>query len=514
MKMPEFPHHPASFRDPSGFVFLVKGVHYRQINPSYAEDYERLISSGLYAALTKKKLLLSHRELPENLNGHANCYKTLVPEQLDLITYPYEWSFDQLRDAALHTLAVLDLALNHAMILKDANPFNVQFREGKPVFIDTLSFEKYDESLPWVAYRQFCECCLFPLYLEHYSGIGVQKILSAYPEGIPAAVTARLLPLKSRLNMGVWMHVYLQNMVGTGRSPRREKQGDKQEPGTRLHGQGLKRQGPEPGAGSFSKQKLRNIIQNLTNILKKLQPGARTDSTWSNYYGGTILSRDYLNEKEKIFREFINGIPFGSALDIGANDGYFSHILSEKILSEEILSGEILSGKIPSEETSSEKKSGSVLAIDADASCMNTLYRVVREKDIRNILPLCVDIVNPTPAIGFRNRERSSFSERVRAELVVALALIHHLVFGRSLPLGDIPGYFAELSTGYLLIEFIPLEDEKVQELIRNKSRYHLPYDAACFEDNFRKYFSIEKKEEIPGTKRILYLMKKIAAIF
>ncbi|HTI09665.1 MAG TPA: hypothetical protein VL832_13945 [Puia sp.] len=466
MKMPELPHHPASFRDPSGFVFQVKGIYYRQISKSYAEDYEQLLQSGLYAKLTARKLLLTHQELPENLSGSPEHYKTLVPEQLELITYPYEWSFDQLKDAALHTLAVLRLSLEHDMILKDASPFNIQFRDGKPLFIDTLSFERYDASLPWVAYRQFCESFLFPLYLEHYSGLGTQKALLSWPDGIPAAVTARLLPWKCRWKMGVWMHVYLPAMV-EGRTKR---------------GEGPKRGGrPAPGKGTFSKEKLQHILQNLEAILNRLGTKG-DDSTWRNYYEATILSRDYLEEKERLFREFMQGLTFKTALDIGANDGYFSHILGE---------------------------AASVLAIDADAFCMNTLYRGLREKNILNIQPLCVDIVNPTPAIGFRNRERASFSERVRVELVVALALVHHLVFGRNLPLTDIPGYFAELTTGYLLVEFVPLEDEKVQELIRNKSRYHLPYDAHYFEACFGQYFDIGKKKEIPGTKRILYLMKK-----
>lgn len=466
MTMPDRLHLPASFRDPSGFVFRSNGVYYRQVNQRYAEDYELLISSGLFGALTEKKYMLSHQEVPNDPAASPEAYKTLLPEQLELITYPYEWTFDQLRDAALRTLRVLELAIDHTMILKDATPFNVQFREGRPVFIDTLSFEKYDARQPWVAYRQFCESFLFPLYLEHYCGLGLQKVLTAYPNGVPASVTARLLPWRSRLNMGAWLHVYLQRFVGNRYKSHRP---EKEESGRQA---------------SFSKEKLRNLTQNLRSIIKDLRSTVDADSTWNNYYAETILSRQYLDEKERTFRQFIAQVPFQTALDLGSNDGHFAHILAEQ--------------------------QARVIAIDADASCVNTLYRAVREKKMKNLMPLCIDLMHPSPAIGLRNSERSSFHDRVSAELVVALALIHHLVLGSNVPLSDVPALMAGLTTSHLIIEFVPIGDEKSQELVRNKSRYHLPYDAPCFEECFRRSFVIVEKKVIAGTDRILYLMKKI----
>jgi hypothetical protein len=169
---------------------------------------------------------------------------------------------------------------------------------------------------------------------------------------------------------------------------------------------------------------------------------------------------------------------------MGANDGYFSQILAGK-------------------------NDAAIVAIDADATCIRQLYHTVCEKNIPNILPLCIDILHPSPSIGFRNKERASFHDRLRPELITALALIHHLVLSGNVPLADMPVFFAELTTIWLIIEFVPLEDEKAQELIRNKGRWHLPYDASSFEQYFLEYFSIEKKNKVPGTERILYLMKK-----
>jgi len=457
-KMSEPLHHPASYRDPSGFVFQVNGIYYRQVNQPYAEDYEKLMSSGLYATLVRNKWLIEHQEIPTDPAASANGYKTLLPAQINLLSYPYEWCFTQLRDAALLTLSILTQSVGQGMILKDASPYNIQFVNGKPLFIDTLSFENYDAGRPWVAYRQFCECFLFPLYLEHYCGIGIGKILTAWPDGIPVPTTARMLPRKSRFNPGALMHVHLQNMVK-----------------------------PAPGKSersSFSQEKLTRLIQHLESIIKKLKPLPAAHSTWSNYYQETILSSRYLDEKQRLFRDFMTGLPFRTAIDMGANDGVFSLILAER------------------PETS-------ITAIDADGACIDRLYNTLREKKISNILPLCIDLLHPSPAIGFRNRERPAFNDRAGADLVVALALIHHLVLSANIPLRDIPGYFATMTTGWLIIEFVPVEDEKAQELIRNKDRWHQPYDAPSFEQYFGEYFSIGKKSRIPGTERTLYLMKK-----
>lgn len=449
-------HHPSSYRDPSGFVFQVNGIYHRQVNSVYADDYDRLMASGLYDKLVAGQLLVTHKEVAENLTGSALWYKTLLPEQLRFISYPYEWSFEQIRDAALHTLTVLRVSIEKDMILKDASPYNIQFVQGRPVFIDTLSFEKYDASQPWIAYRQFCESFLFPLYIEHYCSVPVGKVLIAWPDGIPAGDTVRLLPRRSKFNAGALLHVHLQAGVKKGNGGGRQV--------------------------AFSRQKLTHLIQHLEGILRKLKSGNSAHSTWSNYYEETILGDGYLQEKERVFRSFLEDLSFGSALDLGANDGYFSQILAER----------------------SEVR---VVAVDGDPACIGRLYK--NAGDAGSILPLCIDLLHPSPAIGFRNRERAAYHERFCAELVVALALVHHLVLSGNVPLADVPDFLADLTTDALIIEFVPLEDAKAQELVRHKTQWHRPYDAATFEACMQQSFSIERKSVVGGTKRILYLMKK-----
>jgi hypothetical protein len=502
MKMPDPLHHPASFRDPSGFMFLLNGQYYRQVNQCYAGDYELLMQSGLYRELTEKRWLISHEPVEENLTGHPDWYMTLLPQQLLRISYASEWCPDQLRDAGLLTLHIMEAAIARGMILKDASPSNIQFVDGKPLFIDSLSFEKYDTSMPWVAYRQFCECFVFPLYLQRYLGTGLRRILGAYPEGVPAAVTGKLLPLRSRLNAGAWLHVMMLGRVRRDVAVGKAGGGDDRSAGGAGGDAGARNDGGGRSAGSgrrlsFDQKKMRNLIQHLKDIISRWDFGDRKSSEWSDYYGRSILSKEYLAAKEKLFLEFMGEIDFASALDLGANNGHFSKLLAQH--------------------------GAEVIAVDYDWQCINELYLSERKEraqgagekapmpggKMQGILPLCVDIADPTPAAGFRHAERASFTERMRAELVAGLALVHHLVLGKNIPLGAVALYFAELSLKYLIIEFVPISDEKAQELTRNKSRWHVPYDAENFEKIFGGYFDIRRKETIPGTERILYLMRK-----
>lgn len=451
-------HHSASFKDPSGFIFHHNGKIYRQVNKSYAPDYDLLFSSGLYEKLINKNLIVPHIEVDEIISLEKEWYKTLLPDQISFISYAYEWSFDQLKDAALLTIRLCKIAIKHGMILKDATPFNIQFIKGKPVFIDTLSFEKYDSSKSWIAYRQFCETFLFPLLLEHYLQIDVQKWLSVYLEGIPVKTTAALLPARSRLNLGVWLNVYLQNRIQAKGSY-------------------------DSVRSNYKKDKLLRLLEHLASVIKKININAAIRSTWNNYYAKTILSQGYLKAKEEIFSSLISDIRDSRVLDLGCNDGYFSKIVANG--------------------------NNQVIAADFDSQCINRLYNLLKTEKRTNILPLCIDISNPPPAAGFRNTERQSFLQRIQSDAVVALALIHHLVLSKNILLTDAALQFSELTKKWLIIEFVPLQDEKAQQLIANKSSFHEPYDIPAFKECFLKFFEIETEVQIPGTERVLFRMRK-----
>ena len=199
----------ASFRDPSGFLFTTDASLYRQVNQSYQQDFDHLMNSGLYNELVKAGLLISHQEVDIDPADPQSCYKVLQPEEIEFISYPYEWCFSQLKDAALATLKIQKIALDYDMSLKDCSAYNIQFYSSRPLLIDTLSFERYNEGKPWDAYRQFCQHFLAPLSLMAYTDIRLSQLLRVYIDGIPLDLASRLLPSRARFNLSLLMHIYM-----------------------------------------------------------------------------------------------------------------------------------------------------------------------------------------------------------------------------------------------------------------------------------------------------------------
>jgi hypothetical protein len=456
--LPTYQHHPSSYRDPSGFIFEKEGVLYRQVNKSFIDDFDQFISSGCYDAFIKKGLLISHDVIDENLTSTGEYYKTLKPEPVSFISYPYEWSFDMLKDAALLTLQLLKESINYGLILKDATPYNIQWHMGRLVFIDSLSFEKYNEQQPWIAYRQFCESFLSPLLLMHYSQQPLQQLQLAYPDGIPLAITKSLLPGKSMFSLHTYLHIHLHAKVSS-----KEKTNSSRK-------------------NNFSKQKLFNLISSLETLVNKLKSPAQ-NSTWANYYSEAAQRDDYLEEKQKLVQQWSGSLShLKTAVDLGANDGVFSKLLAAQNIF--------------------------TLSTDFDTICINNLYNEIKSTNLQNLQPLILDLGNPSPAIGVNNIERLSFINRTKVDLAIALAVIHHLVIGKNIPFEKTAYLFNQLS-GYLIIEFVPKEDEKVQFMLKNKQDIYHDYTRENFELAFEKHYTIQNKQLVGGSARTLYLMKR-----
>jgi len=448
--------HPSSYRDPSGFVFTYQNQLYRQVSKCFSADFETFIRSGFYQSLVDESLLIPHEVVPQNLTGNETWFATLKPERIERISYPYEWSFSMLKDAALLTLKLALKALEHGMILKDASPYNVQFHKGKAVFIDTLSFEIYKEGEPWIAYRQFCENFLAPLALMHYTGLPMQGLFLAHSDGIPLLLAKKILPFKSKMNALLYLHLHLHASLSVKES--------KQENKTVL-----------------SRQRLINLLKGLQSLASSFRFD-KYENVWGRYYEEAETRPGYLDEKKAVISSWLSKLTDAkSVIDIGGNKGEFSLLAATP------------------ERT--------VICADGEHHAIERLYRQTKEQNITNVLPLCIDFTNPSPAIGVNNKERSSFFERASSDLAMVLALVHHLAIGKNISFDLIAEMCAQLGKT-LIIEFVAKEDEKVQLLLRHKKDIYDWYAEENFQAAFSKHFKVIEKRSLTSSSRILYLMK------
>lgn len=453
-----------SFRDPGGFVYEDRGCIYRQVNLMAKDHYDHLMNSGLYRALTDRGLLISHEEVGKPPPVPSLAYKVIRPEQIEMISYPYEWSFSQYKDAALLTLSIERLALDYEMSLKDCSAYNVQFQAGRPVLIDTLSLERFREGMPWVAYRQFCQHFLAPLALMALTDIRLNQLVRTNLDGIPLDLVTRLLPAGSRFRFGLLLHLHLHKLMKRSDSASRTTT-------TTAEGSG----------GKFSKNAMRGLVESLESAVRKLsyQPGK---SAWASYYAATSYEESQIQEKSRVIAEFLDLVKPASVWDLGANTGRFSRLASERGIQ--------------------------TVSFDLDPDCVEINYREVKEQREARLLPLLIDLFNPSPAAGWVNQERASILDRAHPQMVLALALIHHLAITGNLPLENLAQFFSSLSP-WLAIEFVFPGDSQVQRLMTQRRGVHHPYDQAHFETCFNHYFFIQESRVIVPEKRTLYLMRR-----
>lgn len=455
------PRLGASFRDPSGFLFRRDGKLYRQVNRRYSPDYDRLMQSGLYAKLVSKGRLIRHAEVDISAEAPELAYRILRPEPVDFISYPYEWSFSQLKDAALLTLRLQKLALEHDLSLKDASAYNIQFHKGRPILIDTLSFEIYKEGQPWVAYRQFCQHFLAPLALMAYREVRLGQLLRVFIDGIPLDLASELLPARTRLALGLSAHIHLHASSQK-----------------RYAGEGI----AAAGAGrQMSRMALLGLVDSLESTVRKLgwQPAG---TEWGEYYQDTNYSAAAFEEKKRIVGEFIARTGAEQVWDLGANTGVFSQVAAGC--------------------------GASVISFDVDPAAVEKNYLDCKQRKEKSVLPLVMDLTNPSPGIGWQNQERDALLERGPVGAVLALALVHHLAISNNLPFERLVNFFAQAGR-WLVVEFIPKSDSQVQRLLASREDIFDEYCREGFENAFRRAFHLREVREIAGSQRVLYLMEK-----
>jgi len=458
---------PSSFRDPSGFVFLWDGQLYRQVNSSYQDLFDLLMGSGLYHELTSSRLLVEHQEVLLPHGKQAGSYKIIKPEVISFLSFPYEWCFSQFKAAALATLRIQEKALEHGMVLKDASAYNIQFSDGRPVFIDTLSFERYREGEPWVAYRQFCQHFLAPLALMSATDVRLGLLLRNFIDGIPLDLASKLLPARSHLKLGLLMHIHLH-------AKSQVKYGD-------AHRDGERTADKEKTSGKVSRQAMRGLIDSLKSTVKNLEWNPK-GTEWGDYYSDTNYSDQAMQHKMSLVAEFVDKAAPKTVWDLGGNTGVFSRIASQRSID--------------------------TVSFDIDPAAVEKNYRRLVEQKEQNLLPLVLDLTNPSPAIGWQNQERDSLLSRGPVDAVLALALIHHLAISNNVPLPKIAEFFSKTCSS-LIIEFVPKTDSQVRRLLASREDIFPQYTKEGFEKAFGIHFNKVAAHPVSGSERTLYLMQK-----
>jgi ribosomal protein L11 methylase PrmA len=430
------------------------GVLYRFVDASYRPHYEELVGSGLLASLVESGQIVSHEEVPAR-NG---SWKVLKPERVPFVSYPYEWCFGQLKDAALLTLDIQTRAMDRGMRLKDASAYNVQFIGARPVFIDTLSFESTRAGEPWVAYQQFCRHFLAPLALMSRTDIRLGDLLRVHVDGPPLDLASRLLSRASWFSFGLLTHIHLHARSQAA------------------HGSG----GTAVRAPRVKETGVRALVDSLRRAVAKLD-WKPMGTEWADYYEETNYTDQATARKMELVRSLLGTVRGAVVWDLGANTGLYSRVAADA--------------------------GAQVLAFDLDPAAVERNYRACKDEGEERILPLVMNLANPSPASGWAHTERDSLETRGPADVGLGLALIHHLAIGNNVPLERIAAFLAGISRA-LVIEWVPKEDSQVQRMLSNRADVFDEYSEEGFEAAFGTHFELARKEPIPETARILYRME------
>jgi len=453
-----------SFRDPAGYVFADGDEILRTVNPVYEPHWRAAEESGLFRDAVKAGWMTPFAERPPV----PGAWKTVSTERVPFISYPYEWCFGQLRDAALLTLDLQDLAIDRGMTLKDASAYNAQFHKGRPVFIDLLSFERREEGEPWTAYRQFCMHFLAPLALTAKVDLRCGVWSKLWVDGIPLALAAKTLPVSARFRPGLLWHLFLHARMEA-------RHGD------------ARRSAAKARAVHVSRTTVKGIVDHLRGTIRGLRlPGAKTE--WGDYYSDTNYTSEAADFKLAYVAQTAEALRGGRlAVDLGANTGRYSRALAGHF--------------------------SLVLAADIDPLAVERHYAALRAdpKAPPNVLPLVLDLGNPSPALGWACRERDSFDQRCRADLLTALALIHHLVITAGIPLARVAEYFARLlgPGGTLILEFVPKGDSQIERLLAARKDVFDDYSPEGLRRAFAPYFEDAEPASIPGSMRTLHRFRR-----
>jgi SAM-dependent methyltransferase len=466
-----------SFRDPGGRLYSVHGRILRAVEPSHAASLEAFLSSRTAREAIGHGSLVRSKRVPAAELPELGSAATWEHERIPFPSFPYEWPPEMLETAASLTLDLAEAALEEGFGLKDATPYNILFRGAQAVFVDVLSFERREPLDPtWLAYGQFVRTFLLPLAAQRYFGLPLSQILSGQRDGIEPEMMYRWAGWVRRLTPPLLGLVSIPKwMAGRGEA---KAQTYKSRPAR------------SPEQARFV---LGGLLRSCRRQLKSLAPEEHRQSIWSGYLDHkSLYSAAQLEEKERFVREALDlamAAATGSGrrarvLDVGANEGRFSLLAA--------------------------RRGAEVVAIDSDPVVTGSIWRRASAENL-NILPLVVDFTRPTPAVGWRNRECASFLDRATGnfDLVMMLAVAHHILVTERIPLEDLLGLADELSGEYVLIEFVAPADPMFQRIVRGRDELYSNFSPDWFEAAALSRFELVRSAKIDGLHRWLYLFRR-----
>lgn len=450
---------PGSYRDRDGTVFYRDGRVYRRLSPVALENWQRLSEQPFFRSECEAGRIIATRGIDKDTNADLGA-DVIEHDRIPFISYPYEWSFGMLKDAALLHLDLMSQALKTGMILKDSSAYNIQWRGVNPVFIDIPSFEPLGKGEPWVGYRQFCELFLYPLMLQSYKGVNYRPWLRGRIDGIPAEELRAVMSTRDLLRPGVLMHVAAQAAL-----QKRYSSSSNNVRGTLAE-------------AGFDKAMIERNVEKLRSLVTKLElSNAKTE--WSDYDKTHSYDDAEFDKKQAFVRKAAATRRWKLAWDIGCNTGTFSRIADEH--------------------------SDYVVAMDGDWKAIEYLYQ--REKAgnaSSSILPLVINLADASPNQGWLGLERKELAARGRPELTLCLALVHHIVISANIPLADFIKWLARLGTS-VVIEFVGRDDEMVKALLANREDQYDDYHPENFRDLLAQSFDIQDEQDLKGGKRRIY---------
>lgn len=465
-----------SFRDRANRVYRLGLDIVRGLDEHALANWNAVQSQPFFRKLMEKGRIVSTRDSSEDarLVGTDHEWAGYVQhERIPFLSYPYEWSFGMLKDAALLHLDILEEAIPAGWTLKDASAYNVQFIGARPVFIDIPSFTPYAAGDPWLGYRQFCMMFLYPLMLSSYRGIDYRPLLRSNLDGIDPDTANHILTGYSRFKKGVLGHVYLHaKMQG------RHKNKDLDE--ARHLTEEVDQRPSERKAGRHSEAMVMGVLQGLRRTVGKLStPEDRT--TWGNYETDHSYAEASLAAKTSFVQEVVDEKRRRLAWDLGCNTGTFSQIAA--------------------------RNTDYVVALDGDVEAIERLYQRQKAAGAANILPLVMDIANVSPAQGWRGAERKALEDRGKPELILCLALIHHIVISANIPLSEFLDWLRWLG-GEVVIESVGRNDDMTRMLLRNRVDQYAELDDSNYERVVGEKFEIVRTQPLKGGTRRLYHLR------